>query len=443
MLTFVLPLILYLLSFPIMIITMFKVEVGLLFFISLVPIIAVMKKIAALPQGNNVPDYLLIAMVIGWFVGASREGRKIFVSSPVNTAVILLIIGSVINLIRGYTFMSFSPEINLVRLMTWKNYMILPIFYFISANNVKTEKIVKIAIISISFTLLATDFNFYSTFRLLKTYHYSHDIRISGSFSFLGPNEMGIFYCMYTFLLLGISYYITNKWLRYFVIFVCAVNFYPILYSFSRGAYLCFLVGLLTLGVLKDRRMLIGLIALIFLYRLILPNSVVERIDMTFLEKTEVSEEMLNTSGVDIGDTVVNVTGRKHLWNMAMEYFKEHPFLGTGFDSFRHNTGWITHSLLYNILAEQGLLGLLVNLIFYWTIMGQSYKLFKNSKIKLGRGIGLGFFLCVIVFLVGVAGGDLSLYYNLMVIFWFFLGIVASFNSRFINNNNPASSSAG
>lgn len=419
-----------------MIITMFKVEVGILFFISLAPIIAVMRKIAAFPQGNNVPDYLLIAIVIGWFVGASRERRKIFISSPVNTAVILLIIGSVINLIRGYTFMSFSDEINLERLMTWKNYMILPLIYFISANNVKTEKIVKITIILILFTLLATDFNFYSTFRWLKTYHYSHGIRTAGTFSFLGPNEMGVFYCMYTFLLLGISYYITNKWLRYFVIFVCAVNFYPILYSFSRTAYLCALVGFLTLGLIKDRRILIGLIALILFYRLILPNSVVERIDMTFLEKSEVSEAMIETSGVDVGDTVINVTGRKNLWNKAMEYFNEHPFVGIGFDTFRHNYGYITHSLFYKILAEQGLLGVLIHLIFYSVLFQQAYRLFRNAHTNLGKGIGLGFLTSIIVHLAGSISGDQTLYYNLMAIFWLFMGIVARFNAGLVESEN-------
>jgi len=415
---------------------MFKVEVGILFFISLVPIIAVMKKIAAFPQGNNVPDYLLIAIVIGWFVGASREGRKIFIQSPINGVVLLMVIGSFINLIRGYTFMSYSEEINLERLMTWKNYMILPLIYFISANNVKTEKIVKIFIILILFTLLATDFNFYSTFKWLKTYHYSHNIRVSGTFSFLGPNEMGVFYCMYTFLLLGISYYTTNKWLRYFLIFVCAVNFYPILYSFSRAAYLSALVGFLTLGLIKDRRILIGLIALILLYRLILPNSVVERIDMTFLDKTEVTEEKIEKSAVEMGDTVIDVTNRKMLWDRATEYFKEQPFLGIGFDTFRHDVGRITHSLFYKILAEQGLLGLLIHFIFYSVLFQQAYRLFRNARTNLGKGIGLGFLTSIIVHLAGSISGDQTLYYNLMAIFWFFMGIVARFNAELVEPGN-------
>jgi O-antigen ligase len=88
----------------------------------------------------------------------------------------------------------------------------------------------------------------------------------------------------------------------------------------------------------------------------------------------------------------------------------------------------ITHSMYLKILAEQGLVGMTIFLIFIITILLQSYKLFRQSRSKLGQGIGLGFFVCVIVHLAGSISGDQSLYYNLMAIFWLFMGIVASLN---------------
>jgi hypothetical protein len=422
-----------------MLISLFRVEIGILFFITFIPVISVMKKIIMeYPNGNNFADFLLITIVIGWVISAIKNNKKIFISSPINIAVILMVVGSFINLIRGYTFMSFSDEINLERLMTWKNYMLLPVIYFVSANNLKTEKIVKLAIILLLFTLLATDFNFYSTFKWLKSYHYSDAQRISGAFSSLGPNEMGVFYCMNTFLLLGIAYFIESKMLRYFILFVCAVNFYPIIYSFSRAAYSSALIGFVALGLLKDRRLLIIPVILVLFYSHIFPNSVVERIDMTFLETNEVSEQEFERSGVDLGGTTISVTGRKLCWNAAMEYFNEHPFLGIGFDTFRHSFGWITHSLYYKILAEQGLLGALIHLIFYIVLLQQSYKLFRNSQTNLGKGIGLGFLSSIIVHLTGSISGDQTLYYNLMATFWFFMGIVARFNAELVEPKNEA-----
>jgi O-antigen ligase len=212
---------------------------------------------------------------------------------------------------------------------------------------------------------------------------------------------------------------------------------YPIIYSYSRAAYVSVIAGLLTLGLLKDRKLLLLLLALIISYSVVLPNSVVERIDMTFLDKQQTSEEKLQSSGFDVGGATIEVTGRRHLWEKATAYFKQHPFLGIGFDTFRHKEGWITHSLYFKILAEQGLLGVIIFLLFTKTILQQSYKLFKHSKSKLGQGIGLGFLTCVIVHLVGSVSGDQSLYYNLMAIYWLFMGIVASFNIHFVDNDGP------
>lgn len=199
MLTFIAPLIVYLISFPVMLITVFKVEVGILFFILFVPIISLMKKIVEFPVGSQFADLLLLSIVLGWILGALREGKKFFDSSPVNLIVMLVIFGSIINLIRGYTFMGLPDEVNIIRLKAWKNYMILPLLYFIAANNIKTEKLAKWVIICVTLTLFVMDLNFYSTFRWMRTEHYSDSIRISGPFSFLGPNELGVFYTVYTF----------------------------------------------------------------------------------------------------------------------------------------------------------------------------------------------------------------------------------------------------
>ena len=434
MLTFVAPFIAYLLSFPVMVISLFRVNIGLLYFITLVPIIAVMKKFAEFPQGQNVPDYLLGCLVIGWFFNAANEGRLLFKKSPINVVAIIVVLGSLINLVRGYTFMALPGEINLTRLMTWKNYMILPLLYFISLNTINSEKIVKWILACVCLSMLAMDFNFYSTFRWMRAEHYSDAIRISGSFSYLGPNELGVFYAMYTFLLLGITFFMKDKWAKSFVLVVCACNFYPILFSYSRAAYLCTLAGILTFGIFKDRRLLIIPLILIVFYQTILPQSVVERIDLTFTDKSEVSQGKLESSVMDVGGVSVDTVGRKELWDKAKAYFIQHPLVGIGFDTFRHKEGMITHSLYMRILAEQGVLGLLIFVIFIATLFSQSYKLFRHSANDLGKGIGLGFFVAIIVHLVGSISGDQSLYYNLMTIFWVFMGIVASFKIKYVDD---------
>lgn len=427
MLTYFLPLALYISSIPMMFYTVFRVDVGIAVFATLVPVISLMKKIAELPGGNNFADYFLIAICIGWFIAAARENRPLFISSSLNAVVLMVCAGSLFNLIRGYTYMSLPGEVNLTRLMAWKNYMILPLLYFIAANNLNTEKKARMVLMGILLSLLAMDFNFYSTFRWMKTEHYSHSIRIEGAFSSLGPNELGAFYAMFTMLLMGISYYIEEKKLKYAIYFVCACNFYPILFSYSRAAYISVMAGFLALGILKDRRVLGLVVVIVLFYRFLLPVSVVERIDMTFIDQGNVSEEKEQSSAVGVGGVELDTVGRKELWDKAKEYFREQPLFGIGFDTFRHKEGMITHSLYMKILAEQGLFGLSIFIIYILALLRHSYRLFRVSASRMGRGIGLGFLLCVVAHLAGSISGDQTLYYNLMAVFWIFMGITASF----------------
>lgn len=430
MLTHYAPLLLYFISFLVMLVTLFRVNIGLLYFIWLVPMIVVLKKIATYPQGNSVPNFLLLSLLIGWILNNLREGKRIFKSSPMNIAVILIVLGSIINLIRGFTFLNLPDDVNMVRLAAWKNFMILPALYFISINSIEKERVTKWIIICICFTMLAMCFHFYGTFKWIKAEHYSHDLRISGLFRFLGPNEFGIFFSIYTFLLLGISYFIENKKLKYFVLFACACNFYPILYTYSRSGYLCTIAGILVLGLLKDRKLLVLLAVLLLAYRFVLPLSVVERIDMTFLGKEEVSEERVETSVFDLGEVSIEVPGRKILWEKAIAYFNTQPIFGIGFESFLYLEGWITHGMFFTILAEQGSVGMTIFVLFITMILWQSLRLFRHSTTKLGQGIGLGFFTCSVAFLIGSVTGDTFIYYNMMAIYWVFLGVVASFNAR-------------
>lgn len=431
MLSYVLPFIAYILFFPVMIVTLSRVEIGIVFFAGIVPVIAVMMKIAQFPAGHNVADFLLIAMVIGSIAKGAKEGERIIEPARLNGVVFIVIVWSGINLIRGYGF-SDNPEfVEVSRLQAWKNFMILPVLYFISVNNMNDERWVKALIVVFCFTMVATDFNFYSTFRWMKTEHYQHSIRISGAFSFLGPNELGAFYAIYTFFLLGVSYFITDKRFKVFILVVCACNFYPILFSFSRATYASCLVGMCTLGLLKDRRLLILLVILIAGYSFILPRAVVERIDNTFVSETGIDEAREEISNLEVGGVTVDTTGRKGLWNKAKEHFKAHPLVGIGFRNYLILEGAITHSMYMKILAEEGLIGMSIFVLFMTTILVQAYALYKNSASDLGRGIGLGFFCCVVVHLAGSVSGDQSLYYNLMAVFWIFMGVVARFNVRY------------
>ena len=56
--------------------------------------------------------------------------------------------------------MEFSPEIDLIKLKAWKNYMILPLIYFIGVNNINKENFVKWIIICVCLSHAGYGFQF-------------------------------------------------------------------------------------------------------------------------------------------------------------------------------------------------------------------------------------------------------------------------------------------
>jgi O-antigen ligase len=146
----------------------------------------------------------------------------------------------------------------------------------------------------------------------------------------------------------------------------------------------------------------------------------------------------LESSALEIGDTSIDTVNRVALWRKAIGYFEDEPFLGIGFRAFAMREGNITHSLFHQVLAEQGLVGFFIFLVFTFTCLHQSYRLLRRFQSRFARGLGLGFFVCTIVHLVGSIGGDMSLYYNLMCVYWLFLGVVARFNLECVNDVNSS-----
>jgi len=385
----------------------YKTEIGLYFLIPLIPFENLWIKLWTRPLGTNLIDILIIALLIGWFL---RRHEPFLEKNPFNWPIILLLLITLSSFFIGGVDLSFSDSHSV--LARWKNFMIMPVLFLITINNVRSNRQIKILIALMAFSMFTNAFYFRSTFMWVKTVHFISRNRVT-TYVDLGPNEMASFVAQGTMLLAGIWLVYKHKLARILIGIIIAANMYVILYSFSRGAYMAVFISSVFLGVVKDRRILIVLVFLLIGWHQVLPISVVERIEMTTNEQSELD----HSSQV-----------RVDVWKEGLSAFVKNP-LGTGFDSYQTlgfgDTGKRdAHNMFVKMLVELGVQGLTIFLLLYWVTVKSGWRLYRSSKNDFSRGLGLGLIACVIVNMVTNLFGQNWLLFTVTSYYWIFAALV-------------------
>lgn len=392
-----------------------KAEITLLFLIPLFPLQNILARLQQFPLGKDFTDFLLIAIIIGWFVRALSKGEKIIDVTNLNFPLFLFIVFTYVSLWHGSFYMGLPAPINALdgRVQNWKNYMILPLLYFIIVNNIKNLKQIKWLVIVMVLSMLLMDHYCIKQIRWMSGLA-SRD-KLDGTFIWLGPNEVAAFYAQYTLVLLGIFILNKEKFNRILSGIVILLNTYCLLFLFSRGAYIATLGGLIIISLFKSKKLLLPLILLLFLWQTILPATVVERINQT---KTE------------DGTLESSAETRVELWQQSMETFEKEPLFGVGFSIFPY-MGFLKddpHNIYVKTLLEQGIIGMMILLILFWLAFKNGWRLYKMADDNFLKGLGLGFTACVAATMISNIFGERWSYVQLGAYYWVFLGLVARGN---------------
>jgi O-antigen ligase len=419
----------YVFSFMIALLALFyRNEIGIFFVAFFLPIYAVLFRVIhlELPFSKDIIDMIVIAMLLGWLFQGHKTAEKEMIASPLLKTILIFM---------GYTFFSFLvgslnlesgifSDVNSQRLAVWKNYMIMPILYLITYYNLKDRRWQYAFFIMLFFSFLAMSYKFKTTFRWYEHTHYMDESRLGGTFAFLGPNEWGSFQAIYTLFIIGLFLVDKNFWRRIAYLILIYSCTYSLMYSFSRGAYFGFLVGLLFIGFIRSKKLLIPLVIFLLIWKSILPLSVVERIEGTFLEEAE------GTEVVSIGETHVSTAGRSHLWDKAVDIFSENPIVGKGFNTYQRLTEWDTHSTYLKTLAEQGIIGFILYLGLYLFALRSGWRLYRNGDEDLSKALGFAFLCAVVGSIVVNIFGDRWTYLQSGGLYWIFWALVDQENSR-------------
>ena len=199
----------------------------------------------------------------------------------------------------------------------------------------------------------------------------------------------------------------------------------------SRGGWLAFLVALIFIGILRDKRILIGLIILICILPFILPNSIKERIAITVRIEP------------DTGQLIVTDGGRFTMWKAALRMIKDRPFFGHGLNTYMYNypkyrtdgvkESDLAHNCYLMIAAETGLIGFTMFMWIIVVLFKRTLSCLKSLKKqtreqleKLDAAVILGLLAAIVANLVHSFVDNNLQTLQTATLFWFIVGLVVS-----------------
>ena len=296
-----------------------------------------------------------------------------------------------------------------IRIKAWKDFVLLMSVYFIVFRAFRDKKEIQVALVMMCLANIYMDIYFYRWVRWINFDNFADKLKdINGTFGSVGgSNEWAAFFSIYTPVLFAVLPALRKKSVKLLAAGLAVSNILVLLFTFSRGAYVAIVASLLWYIFLMRKFLWIIVVVILFVgYSFWLPQSVVERIEMT----SQVSE----TGGIQDQD----VQSRMLMWDYSLDLIKQSPFTGHGLLSFRYGQWNNPHNQHLYILTELGLVGYS---LFLWLILvcyRKARKLNAIASDDFVKRFALGIQLSVVALFVANFFGSRWSYLPLLAYFW-------------------------
>lgn len=411
----VLPLILYSAMFVVFALSvLWKPSIGVYLFALTLPLETGRSQLAQFPLGAQFLDIVLLGTVLGLLL----RGELVLPRASINKVLLVFSVFCYFSLWQGSLFSDAPLPLWLSdpRVSDFKNYVEMFAFALIVAATIKEKRQMQFLLLTMAMSVLVINRAFYSTMSDRDLSHFSYQVRDAGPIGYAGVNGLAAFEAMVLSFLLGFFGFIKKWWQRFLVAGMMVTCVYCLLYTFSRGGYVALLAGMVATGLFRSRWLIALALFMVLAWQSFLPVSVQERINMTTEDVAE--GQQLDSSAQD----------RLVLWHDALELFKRNPVSGTGFDTYS-SMGRVggyrdTHNYYVKVLAEMGMIGLLLYLSVLWKMGQTGVALFRTASDPFWRGIALGFIAMMGSIVVANLFGDRWTYQQLNGYLWILLGCV-------------------
>jgi len=236
------------------------------------------------------------------------------------------------------------------------------------------------------------------------------EYRISGPIG-ESANTIGMYFVFITIIVIGLFLSQRSYFNKVFLGGAIMLFLYVILRSLSRVSYVTFIAVILTLGIFKDRRLLLFFVLLVVLVFALSPEQTLERV---------YTLKGVFTSGN--GEYFHSWEARKWSWqNIPPLVFAESPLLGFGLASVPlcyAESGYVTDFYF------TGILGMLSFFWLYITIFKFPSALKKSSDPAI-RDVAIYFMGGFFTLLLGAISGPTFTAIRTANIFWIFVGLMA------------------
>lgn len=310
------------------------------------------------------------------------------------------------------------------KFILWKTLLLSMAGYFIVSRSIRSKKDLFVLLLIMVLANVYMDFYYWRSVRWYGFASFNDKYKsINGTFgSVAGSNEWAAFFSTYTFVLIAVVSKVRRSvMLKWLLIALIAFNVRVLLFSFSRGAYVAFVVGSLWYFGMKKRYGYVAVFLVCLVgYEVLLPSAVVERVNMW-------SSTTLTGQEED-----ADIRSRKDMWEIAVKGFLRSPVIGNGLGSFRFGYAdsgvkWKNpHNQHLSILYQGGAIGYLLFLVLFVLGYRNAMMLHRTGADELTRALGYGVAAATVSLFVANVFGDRWSYLPLTGYYWVLQGIVYS-----------------
>jgi O-antigen ligase len=357
-------------------------------------------------------DLILLIVFFGWMarVALNKELGMMKITPlnrPILIYIFICIAATLLGAVRGFL----SIKNGMFYILKYLEYFVL---YFMVTNNLNDKRQVKMFVYLILMVSLIISIYAWKQ-------HFSGIERVSAPFEGKAgeANTLGGYFILIMSISLGLLLNSRSVMANSFFMAVIFFALPALLFTLSRGSWLGFIPAVIAMIFLSKKGkllLLIGLVSVLLIAPMIIPNYVKARVKYTF----------------DSGGTTYSVLGMKfkledsasarvNTWLYSFGKWRQEPFIGYGVASPIP----ILDNQYARVIVEVGLIGFLA---FIWILR----KLFVNvlmvyrklSKDGFACGLSAGFLAGFIGLIVHAFGAETFILIRIMEPFWFLAAII-------------------